>query len=445
MSKSPTAAAIQEILPSIRLCQAARALLIDALWTSTIAITAVGLGMGLILIVAAEGSPASAQAAPGMTRGEVYQQVREISALGRRMFSDSALSASGALSCASCHSPNHAYGPPNALPVQLGGIDLRQPGRRAVPSLKYLQAAPRFTEHYFESDDEGDESIDNGPSGGLTWDGRVDRGRDQARLPLLSPWEMANDSPADVVARVRQAGYDEALRRIFGPEVLGEPEKTFNAILKAFEVFEQEPADFYPYSSKYDAVLAGKAMLTPQEARGLALFNDPAKGNCAKCHVSKPGRDGSAPQFTDYGLVALGAPRNSAIPANADPQYFDLGVCGPFRTDFRDRAEYCGLFMTPTLRNVAIRRVFFHNGVFQSLRQVLEFYVERDTRPEKWYPRSSDGAIRKFDDLPPEHDPNINVEAPFDRKAGDQPALIDQEIEDIIAFLQTLTDGFVPE
>jgi cytochrome c peroxidase len=79
------------------------------------------------------------------------------------------------------------------------------------------------------------------------------------------------------------------------------------------------------------------------------------------------------------------------------------------------------------------------------LRQVLEFYVERDTRPEKWYPRGSDGDIRKFDDLPAEYHANINLEAPFDRKLGDQPALNDRDIEDIIAFLQTLTDGFVPE
>jgi cytochrome c peroxidase len=424
----------------MRPAKATFAVLIDGLRLSAIA-----LGALCLCLAAAGGSAAPGEGTAGMTRAEVYRQVRELSALGRRMFSDPALSASGRLSCASCHSPEHAYGPANALPVELGGTDLRQPGRRAVPSLRYLQAVPHFSEHYFESEDEGDESIDNGPTGGLTWDGRVDRGGQQARLPLLSPWEMANDGPAQVVARVRQAAYGEALRRILGPDAFDDPEKAFNAILKALEVFEQEPGEFYPYSSKYDAFLAGKTKLTAQEARGLALFNDPAKGNCAKCHVSKPGRDGSAPQFTDYGLVALGAPRNGAIPANADPRYFDLGVCGPYRTDLSDRTKYCGLFMTPTLRNVAIRKVFFHNGVFDSLRRVLEFYVERDTKPEKWYARDSDGSIRKFDDLPAEYHANINVEPPFDRKPGDEAALTDREIDDIVAFLQTLTDGFVPE
>ena len=403
------------------------------------------LRIGLVLMVALGSGTASAQRVGGMTRAEVYQQVRELSALGRRMFADRALSASGKLSCASCHSPDHAFGPPDALAVQSGGRDMLQPGRRAVPSLKYLQAAPSFTEHYFESEDEGDESVDNGPTGGLTWDGRVDRGGQQARLPLLSPWEMANESPADVVAKVRNGEYGRMLRLIFGEGIFDDPDLAFDAILKAFEVYEQEPRDFYPYSSKYDAFLAGRADLTPQETRGLALFNDPAKGNCAKCHVSRKASDGTPPQFTDYGLVALGVPRNNAIPANANSHYFDLGVCGPYRTDLSDHGKYCGLFMTPTLRNVAMRKVFFHNGVFHSLRQVMEFYVERDTNPEKWYPRHHDGSIRRFDDLPLQYHDNINVEPPFDRKPGDRPALIGSEIDDIVAFLQTLTDGFEAE
>ena len=108
--------------------------------------------------------------------------------------------------------------------------------------------------------------------------------------------------------------------------------------------------------------------------------------------MSAPGKDGTPPQFTDYGLVAIGAPRNSRVPANKDPNFFDLGLCGPLRSDLRDRAEYCGRFKTPSLRNVATRQVFFHNGVFHTLRQVMEFYVQRDTNPEKWYSRDRTGA-----------------------------------------------------
>ena len=311
-----------------------------------------------------------------------------------------------------------------------------------LPSLRYLQATPAFTEHFRDSDDEGDASVDNGPTGGLTWDGRVDRGRDQARLPLLSPLEMANESPAAVVEAVQRSPHADLLRRAFGADVFADPDRAFDGILQAFEAYEQRYTEFYPYSSKYDAYLDGKAELTGREARGLALFNDPEKGNCAHCHLSALSNDGAPPQFTDYGLAALGAPRNPAIPANADPAFYDLGMCGPLRRDLADRDEYCGMFKSPSLRNVALRRAYFHNGVFRTLRQVMEFYVERDTNPEKWYPRAADRTVRKFDDLPPQYHANVNVEPPFDKHLGDRPRLSSEEIDDIIAFLQTLTDGY---
>lgn len=318
---------------------------------------------------------------------------------------------------------------------------MRQMGMRAVPSLEYLQATPQFAEHFFDADD-ANGGADNGPTGGLTWDGRVDRGRDQARIPLLSPNEMANSSPAAFVAKVERAGYAPELRQLFGDAVFCDATSAFADILEAFEVYEQDFNTFYPYSSKYDAYLARKVDLSGEERRGLLLFNDPTKGNCAKCHISRLGKDGTPPQFTDYGLVALGVPRNPEIAANQNPDYYDLGLCGPLRTDLRDRPEYCGLFMTPTLRNVAMRHAFFHNGVFHNLKQVLEFYNERDTNPEKWYSRNKDGSINKFDDLPAAYQSNVNFEPPFGGHQGSAPALAKAEIEAIISFLQTLTDGY---
>jgi cytochrome c peroxidase len=401
----------------------------------------------IVLVISAvlAAGTAGAQEPGGPSRAQVYRRVEALTALGRRMFLDPSLSAWGKMSCASCHSPLDAFGPPNALPVQLGGKDLRQSGIRAVPSLKYLQVTPQFTEHFFDSDDATDDSVDNGPTGGLTWDGRVDRGRDQARIPLLSTFEMANRDPAEFVARLRRTAYAGEFRPIFGDTVLADPDKAFEAALEALELYQQSHAEFYPYSSKYDAYLAGKAELSAQERRGLSLFEDPAKGNCARCHVSAPGKDGTPPQFTDYGLVAIGAPRNSRVPANKDPNFFDLGLCGPLRSDLRDRAEYCGRFKTPSLRNVATRQVFFHNGVFHTLRQVMEFYVQRDTNPEKWYSRDSNGSVRKFDDLPAAYIANVDVDPPFGGQPGDRPALSDNEIDDVVAFMRTLTDGFLPE
>jgi cytochrome c peroxidase len=379
---------------------------------------------------------------PGLSRAEAYRRAEALTAIGRSLFFDPALSASGQLSCSSCHSPAYAFGPPDNQPVALGGIDMKQPGQRAVPSLMYLQAAPQFAEHFFASSDESDDSIDNGPTGGLTWDGRADRGRTQARLPLLSPLEMANQTPGEVVARARKAGVIDALTRVYGKAHLRRDSAAFDALLSALEAFEENAATFYPYSSKYDAYLAGKVELTAAEARGLAVFDDPAKGNCAHCHPSRRGNDGTPPQFTDYGLIAIGVPRNAAIPANADPAYHDLGLCGPLRTDLTGHPEYCGLFKTPTLRNVATRQSFFHNGVFHSLREVIEFYVERDIDPGRWYARNPDGSVRKFDDLPAQYHANVNVEPPFDRHPGDGPALSAAEIDDLIAFLQILDDGY---
>ncbi|WP_436020411.1 cytochrome-c peroxidase [Trinickia sp. LjRoot230] len=376
----------------------------------------------------------------GVTRAAVYASVRKQAAVGERLFSDPSLSGSGKLACASCHSPAHAFGPPNALPVQLGGRDLHQPGYRAVPSLMYLQSVPAFTEHYHDSDDEGDESVDAGPTGGLTWDGRVDARGAQAAIPLLSSFEM-DSTPARVAAAVRAAPYADAFHAAFGARKLDDDQAVFDAVLEALAAFQEEPARFSPYTSKYDAYLAGRASLTAAELRGLRLFEDERKGNCASCHPSARAKDGSPPLLTDFGLIALGVPRNRVLAANRDPRFFDLGACGPWRTDLAGRDTFCGLFRTPTLRNVATRHAFFHNGIYRSLEDVLRFYVERDIHPERFY-RVAAGRARKFDDLPARYRDNVNTEPPFDRGPGDKPALNEAEIRDVIAFLQTLTDGY---
>ncbi|WP_231879103.1 cytochrome-c peroxidase [Collimonas arenae] len=363
--------------------------------------------------------------------------------LGRIMFSDPSLSASGKMSCATCHSPEHAFGPPNNLAVQLGGKDMKTLGTRAAPSLRYIQNVPAFTEHFF--DDDGDDSIDAGPTGGHNWDGRAPSTHDQARIPLLSAHEMGNAGPAEVVEKLKKAAYAGQFRQTFGEDIFDKPEQAFKWALMALEVYQESPAEFYPYNSKYDAFLRGQTQLSKQELNGLRLFNDPAKGNCASCHISGIAPSGAFPQFTDYGLIAIGVPRNKHIPANADPKYFDMGLCGPDRTDLKEKTEYCGMFKTPSLRNVAMRQVFFHNGAFDSLEKVMQFYVQRDTQPQKWYPRNKDGSVDKFDDLPVAYRDNVNVEAPFDRKPSDRPALNDAEIKDVIAFLKTLNDGYTKQ
>jgi cytochrome c peroxidase len=406
-------------------------------WFPVSALYILSIGVSCVALAAAPGPDVSFYA----DSFEKSPTAAAMTDIGRVLFFDVSLSASGKVACASCHDPGHAFGPPNDLPVQRGGGDGQRYGVRAVPSLKYTQNIPPFTEHYF--DDEGDDGIDQGPAGGRTWDGRVQSAHDQARLPLFSRFEMANAGAADVVAKVRRARYAARIRDAFGDRVLDDEALALKAVLLSLETFQQSPAEFYPYSSKYDAWLRHEASLSAGELRGLAAFNDPAKGNCARCHPSGI-RNGAFPQFTDFGYAALGAPRNMAIPANADPRHVDLGLCGPQRTDLSGKKEYCGMFRTPSLRNVAVRRVFFHNGVFHRLKDAVRFYAERDTQPQKWYPRAPGGAVQKFDDLPPEFHGNVDAQAPFDRHAGDQAAFSDADVDDIVLFLSALTDGYLP-
>lgn len=253
---------------------------------------------------------------------------------------------------------------------------------------------------------------------------------------------MANESVEQVARKVSKAPYADDLRALYGNAVFDDPQRAFAAITEVLEVYQQEPSDFSPFSSKYDAYLRGLASLSTQEQRGLALFNEEDKGNCAHCHKSKPTAADAPPLSTDYGIVAIGVPRNRAIPANAESEYYDLELCGIATTALQDRDGVCGAFKAPSLRNVALRQNFFHNGVFHTLRDAVAFYAERDTNPEKWYPRNADGSIRKFDDLPTQYHEYVNDEPPSDRHPGDAPALSPEEVTDIVAFLQTLTDGY---
>lgn len=364
-----------------------------------------------------------------------------LTALGRALFFDPALSASGKLSCASCHDPQHAYSAPNGHAVQYGGAHMKQAGLRAVPTLMYEQNIPPFSEHFQE--DDGNDSEDQGATGGRDWDGRAASAHDQALAPLLSPFEMANQDAAAIVARLQHAPLAAAFRQAFGEHLFDDTPLAFAAVLRALEVYQQSPQEFYPYTSKYDAYLRRQTTLSAQEMRGLQVFNDPRKGNCASCHPSRI-QEGGFPNFTDYGFVATGAPRNREIPANADPHYYDLGLCGPLRKDLQNRPEYCGLFKTPTLRNVTLRKTFFHNGVFKDLRSVVAFYAQRDTQPEKWYGRDRHGKVLAYDDLPQRYRGNLNEEAPFGGKPGEAAALSEAEIDDVVAFLQTLTDSYTP-
>ncbi len=404
----------------------------------------------------------------------IRRKVEPLSAmarLGKDIFFDTSLSSSGKLACASCHSPDHAYGPPTDAPVMLGGPDLTLQGMRAVPSLTYLERQPDFSIGP-EKEDDNDQVIGFAqqaeagktavrvrkiatqtaqsqnivPQGGLFWDGRADTLQIQANGPMLDPREMDGGSIEIIADKLRSAPYAKKFAALFGERIFKDTKLLVAEATFAVGRYQIEEPSFHPYTSKYDYWLEGKARLSEAEMRGLRLFNDPEKANCAGCHTSQPSRDGRPPAFTDTQYEALGAPRNLALVDTKDPNFFDLGVCGPVRKDVADQRQFCGMFKTPTLRNTALRKAFFHNGVFHTLQEVMDFYNFRDTNPEKVYPVGAHGKVQKYNDLPPQYHANVDVaDPPLDRHPGDQLAMTAQDEADIIAFLQTLNDGYKPE
>jgi cytochrome c peroxidase len=244
--------------------------------------------------------------------------------------------------------------------------------------------------------------------GGLFLDGRVDSLEAQAGRPFLNPAEMNQPDEAAVVARLRRAPYAPLFDVVFGPGALDDAHAAYDRMTRALAAFERTRR-FAPFSSRYDAYLAGRGHLTAREMRGLALFEDPRKGNCAACHPSRPGPHGEPPMFTDFTYDNIGIPRNPAVAATAP----DRGLGATIGDPAQD-----GKFRVPTLRNIALTAPYGHNGYFRDLRAVVDFYDTRDVRP--W--------------PPPEVPATVNHD-----ELGDLGLSCD-EVDAIVAFLHTLTD-----
>ena len=348
--------------------------------------------------------------------------------LGESIFKDPSLSEPGGMACATCHQPDRAHATNDVVPA---GVVAGRSGIRNAPSLQYLKFSPDFSYG------------DDGPVGGFFRDGRARTFTDQAQRPFLNPNEMNNPDVATLLGKVAAAPYAAEFERVWGAGIFADPVGAFNKLATSLAAYQREDEDFAPFSSKFDLWRAGKVSLTGRELQGFALYNDPVKGNCAACHPSTGPDSKTPPLFTDFTYDNLGLPRNAAIPANSDPAFVDLGLCGPARTDVSD-PTLCGAFKVPTLRNIAITAPYFHNGVMPALRDAVRFYNQRDTHPELFYPIVG-GEVQKFDDLPGQYKANVNItEVPYNRKPGDSPTLTDEEVDLIVEFLSTLTDGYPP-
>ena len=349
--------------------------------------------------------------------------------LGQALFFDPSLSSPAGQSCASCHDAKAALSDPDRrLPVSKGVLPGRV-GNRNAPTVLYAAFSPDF---HFDKE----EGL---YVGGHFPDGRAATLEEQAKAPFLNPLEMANPDKQSVVEKVRRAAYSHEFDKVFGKGALGNTEQAYERIAEALAAFERTP-QFSPFSSKYDAYLAGKTRLTQQEMRGLRLFEAEDKGNCAACHPSKPGPKGEPPRFTDFTYDNLGVPRNPdnpfyKLPAQLNPAgalWVDRGLGATVNKRSED-----GKLKVPTLRNIEVTGPYMHNGYFKTLRGTVVFYNDRDKKPLCSKNLVAEEAALKQKCWPaPEVITNVNHD-----ELGDL-GLTEREIDDIVAFMHTLTDGW---
>lgn len=362
--------------------------------------------------------------------------------LGRQIFNDRNLSEPRGTACANCHVPARGFAGNNGsrIGVALGSQPTSLGGRNAMGSA-YTGFIPPFSFRVKDGD------VD--PVGGLFWDGRADTPAQQAVAPLLNPLEMNNASVAAVLQKIAAAPYAQQFRDEFGANIFRTPDAAFAKVGEAIAAFEKTPA-LQPFTSKYDQVIQGRAQLTAREANGMRVFMDPARGNCASCHTMNPNSPNPRDSlFSDWAHYNTGVPRNREIPRNANPSFFDLGLCGPDRNKPALGAnvpanvtidQFCGAFRMVTLRNVAERPAWMHNGFFKNLRDVVSFYATRNSDPVRWY-----GPAGVPNDVPLAYRGNVlSDRVPFNRPASAGPALTEREIDDVVAFLRTLSDAPAP-
>ncbi len=335
--------------------------------------------------------------------------------LGKLLFFEKSLSTPPGLACAGCHEPAAAFADPNkGLPVSKGAREGLY-GNRNDMMVSYAAFVPAL-----HRDDEEDVWI-----GGIFWDGRVNTLAEQAMGPPLNPLEMANTDTLTIFKKLNELGYVDLFGEVYGPEALRDPGTAFRNMADAIEAYEKTP-EVNPFNSKFDYYMKGEATLSAQETRGLTIFVAENKGNCAECHPNVPLADGTPALFTDFTYDNLGVPKNPEnpfylLPPELNPygfEYVDLGL----GITVNDPAEN-GKFRVPTLRNVTLTAPYMHNGVFKTLFQVIAFYNTRDAGI--W--------------------PDPEVPETVNREELGDLGLTNQEMEDLVAFLNTLTDGWKPE
>lgn len=344
--------------------------------------------------------------------------------LGHMLYSDKYLSKNHNQSCMSCHHPAAGWADPvdAAMPDRFSvsfGSDRSLNGCRNAPPSGYAAFSPIFDLDLLV--------------GGQFWDGRADTLMDQAKGPFLNPVEMGNADEAAVIAAIADGSnpktelYQKLFKKAYGVDLrkINYNDTAlildlYDKVAEAIGTFEQTNR-FTRFTSKYDYYLAGMATLSDQELAGLALFEDKNKAGCINCHPSKLQDNGDGtftpPLFTDFTYDNLGVPVNhnwmlERADCNINP---DLGLGGRLGDSSED-----GKFKVSSLRNIEMTAPYAHNGYFATLEDIVHFYNTRD-----------DGTWPA-----PEVAANVNM---IELGALN---LSPEEEAALVAFLQTLTDGY---
>jgi cytochrome c peroxidase len=241
-------------------------------------------------------------------------------ALGKKLFESSLLSVDRSLSCASCHNPNLAF--TDRQPVSTGVH--KQRGKRNAPTI--LNAA--YNADQF-------------------WDGRSHTLEDQAGGPMTNSIEMGH-SLEGIERAVQGNGELVAMfQQAYGPRV----KITLDLVSKVLASYERT---LVSGNSPFDkAIFGGQPdALSPEARRGLKVFTDAAKGNCAVCHTIEE----RTALFTDH-------------------KFHNLGVGMSPSGELTDPGKEGGKFRTPILRNVALTAPYMHDGSLKTLKEVVDFYV----------------------------------------------------------------------
>jgi len=368
----------------------------------------------------------------------------EMIALGKALFFDKNLSQPDGQACVSCHNPYTGFADPNrGFPVSQGVLDICF-GNRNAPSAAYTAFSPPL--HWDPTPSIGN-MMQGMYVGGLFWDGRVNTLEEQAMKPFLNVLEMHNPNRMTVVNAIRTSNYADLFWRVFGRQAFRNFNATFQNAANAIAAYERSN-EVNPFTSKFDYYIDGLVQLSEPETRGLTLFT--GKANCTKCHsMDNPDPQrfpGLKPLFTNFGYQNIGVPKNPDnpfynLPKRFNPQgknFVDLGL-GAMLAGIGDpnagvpnasAQKQNGKFKIPSLRNVAVTMPYEHNGVFKTLKEVVMFNNTRDVMGAGW--------------PAPEVPENVHKHMGMGPSVGffGNLGLNNQEVDDIVAFLETLTDGY---